>query len=1301
MSDDFDKDWDDDLPDWLNDDDDTPSEDDDADFDDLDWLQTDDDDAAPGPEQPDRTGVTGDLEWRTEFDADSGSAPADDDEFPDFDWMGDEADGETGGDPTRTGVTGELSWIQDHDDAFERQIEEAEQAARERGDYVGFDPADEADAAPADADDETLPDWLADDAPAEQSAVFSDDAPPHAFDEADDETLPDWLADDAPAEQSAVFSDDASPDVEETVEGGLPDWLADEDDDTIDAEEGLPDWMAEPAEDDQAQAGGGMVGWLQDDAGADDDFDDSFLDDLDDSDELQDLQGDVFSMEAESDSDFIDTDDEALPDWMQTDEFQAFVEQEDDLLQAFEDDAAEDDDIDLDALLSESSGSVVPGYGDFSEEDFSAEIDDDASDFDILGASERTGLTGVLGDIDEDLLDAGDDDNFDLLGQLSGDETGAETPIADSVAEDDAFLDRAQAEGFGVDDLPDEPADLDMDFLGDVLGDAEAEPAPPEQRKDWFGDDDEPDLEAASQADLDWLTGISADDLDQTEPDQPAQAEPVAEDSDIDVDDFLSTLDDVDLPDTGGLKTSTDDLDFDSFFDDDLDNIDYDTNAEGFDVASIELNPDAPEWLQDFAQESSTSKQSAAALARQQEDRPIEDLDDRLRGLRDRGLNLPADAVSGDTPAIERVIPGVQGTLPAVVFDPGEVDVLTDFLLSPEQEERVRLLRNTMGTEEATEDARKSRRRILTDRLVIGVFLLLVMILPFFNDAFQIGDRPPQVFTVGSPGMEFFGAVDDAQAGDVVLVAVEFGSTGAAEMDEATDALLRHLLARGSVPVIVGGDAIGLLRVNERITTIAEENDLTVNRDYIVGSYLVADVTGLRNFAQNIDRYVGTNPFGEDTGYSVEAIRSFDSIIVIAERADRVRAWAEQVAPLTTAPLLAITGQSAMPLAEPYLQAQADETIAGYLTGYRDGYTYTRMVNALIAGDGVIVITAPTATPTSTPSATPTAEPTTIPAEVTADPAVPDAPEATDEAIPPVTTVPDETDATPTPSATPTSTPSPTATLEPSATPEPTNTPSATPTPTPEPARIATVIVDSAVNIRPDPSTANTPVGVLQSGGRALIIGEEINDIDELWYNIRFQNVNGEFIDGWIRNDLVEVTVAGEQPEDFPTITPVGATDDDEEAARPGTLGKLRPRAGQQDEPPATPSPQEAILTLTAIAEDDGLNDLAQTATAFALETPVLPGPDDAEAVILTATASALELDRVEATPETTPEAGPLDRVIGGGPLARDILPAETDADDDRWFAMTIGILFAVIVIGLGNLINIVRVVLRQRETDE
>ena len=116
---------------------------------------------------------------------------------------------------------------------------------------------------------------------------------------------------------------------------------------------------------------------------------------------------------------------------------------------------------------------------------------------------------------------------------------------------------------------------------------------------------------------------------------------------------------------------------------------------------------------------------------------------------------------------------------------------------------------------------------------------------------------------------------------------------------------------------------------------------------------------------------------------NVDSLDGFALVIVIAESGETVRQWMEQVAPLTDTPFVIGVGQSAQPLARPYVDS-AD--VRGYLVGAPDAFTYNAM-NIAINGDPTEAPTAtstPTITPTLSATDTPSPQPATeVPGAVT------------------------------------------------------------------------------------------------------------------------------------------------------------------------------------------------------------------------------------------------------------------------------------------------------------------------------
>ena len=395
------------------------------------------------------------------------------------------------------------------------------------------------------------------------------------------------------------------------------------------------------------------------------------------------------------------------------------------------------------------------------------------------------------------------------------------------------------------------------------------------------------------------------------------------------------------------------------------------------------------DWLAELQSAVSVGDVSAAAIVRQKQDRPVEELPERLKKLRQRAEQIPEDTPKPKNDALTDVLPGVSDALTPAPFVAGSLTLAQGVILSAEQQHKVDLLKALipaaeeqpkfrMSAIEATynspfmpdlEDTPESsvvpekvqaparvrtRRRlrinIRIDRFFVAVLLALALILPFLVPALRVGTLPPSSFAAGSPAQSAFDQINAVEPGTLVLVGIEYGPTSAAELDGMTDAVLRHILLRAAFPVIIGGNPVGVLRAENLFAAINADSaflqrigasaPLQANKDYYIVRYLPGSVIGLRAFSQDTANLLLSDIRGQTSGLNVRSLRDFGLISVITDRPEDLRAYAEQIAPLTHAPLLAAVNYGSAPLAEPYASALG----GGLLVGYRDAYTYDLML---------------------------------------------------------------------------------------------------------------------------------------------------------------------------------------------------------------------------------------------------------------------------------------------------------------------------------------------------------------------
>lgn len=784
-----------------------------------------------------------------------------------------------------------------------------------------------------------------------------------------------------------------------------------------------------------------------------------------------------------------------------------------------------------------------------------------------------------------------------------------------------------------------------------------------------------------------------------------------------DIDSLLASYENI-QPD---VAPATNQADTD-LFDADLDRLLSDRELEEVNARRTEnrasitgLSPDAPDWLTELgASVGSVDEVSAAAIVRKQSqtERSVDELSDRLYALHEAGMEVPATDDSSVPEVIKTLLPGVNQVLTDVPINTGALAISGEAALTDAQRDKINLLRSLVAVEEEKPRARKPsaidmtlassnladfgepdligvpatpveavtpaavpkrRAPFKVDRLIISLIVVVAVVLPFFVGNLRLGELPPTQFAANSRQQAVYDRVDALQSGDYALIAAEYGPTGAAELDGMLDAMLRHVLMRGAKPVLVSSNPVGLLHarnVLEEISTdtayVAKINQgggaLTANNDYYVGRYLAGEITGLRAFGQNVGGMLDSDIDGQPTQLDLTSLRDFSVIAVIAERAEDIRAWAEQIAPIAGQQLVIATGNSAAPLAEPYALTGAmssESGIGGLLVGYRDAYTYRQMIDVSLFGASMARPSTNTPEPTQTEvpatavpteaateeatalvettEATSSVEPTaSAPAPTEAQGSITEVPvqETTATTVPP--TVAATATVAPTSTVVPSATAAgPTATLKPSSTPV---TPTATvtvPPPTPSVSLTGVINADDTVNVREGPGRNFARVGSVRPGDTVPVLGR---NADGTWIQIRLEDGT----EGWVLADLITIQApASATATQSAFIDPYSVV---------GLVADYSMSAGV-----SVPMLQQAEVTAEASAE-----------------------------VTPEATLEITEEAAAETTTEPSQVAATPTAVVAGVPTA---IPYR----DERWYGMTLGLIAIILVIGLGAIINIVR----------
>ncbi len=549
-----------------------------------------------------------------------------------------------------------------------------------------------------------------------------------------------------------------------------------------------------------------------------------------------------------------------------------------------------------------------------------------------------------------------------------------------------------------------------------------------------------------------------------------------------------------------------------------------------------------------FRRQRDEAPSSASQLISEREERPLEELDERLRDLRQRSLQ-------GSEPPADQPLYNVDEVLVSPeALNPGG-GLIGAVALSKAQEEQVELLRDivdgaTPGPSPGGASPGRGSPVALTTatRLVAAVFVLLLASLPFVSSDFDFFPLPPADFEARrGDARSLYNALDNLRPDDRLLLALEYGATAAGELDPLADLALRHIFAQGAQPLIVSSNPIAIARAENIIREINRSvmrANLVVEAGahYHILRYLPGGALGLRELSENFAAVARYSSSGAETGLDIASLADLQYIVLLAESAETIRFWAEQVVPESAeTPLLAITSYAAEPLAQAY--AESLPQIAGLLHGYRDAFSYGEMLKSAYGMAPPIPLT-PTLEPAPNTTATPlpassTPDPTATPAPIT--PTLDWTPTLIHITVQPTATATPDlqrlSTAPPGERATPSredlddpaNQPGEQAVAVATVMAQPTSAPAATiaasdtpgPTATVASIRVVEVISPQQVRIRRGPTTADDILRLAQAGDRFEVVGA---NGDGSWHQIALE----PGLNGWIAQFLVEELVMTE-----------------------------------------------------------------------------------------------------------------------------------------------------------------------------
>ncbi len=568
------------------------------------------------------------------------------------------------------------------------------------------------------------------------------------------------------------------------------------------------------------------------------------------------------------------------------------------------------------------------------------------------------------------------------------------------------------------------------------------------------------------------------------------------------------------------------------------------------------------------SEDSSLETPSAPDLLGLQDERPLEELDEGLRSLRERsaaGAQFEVESRQALYDVDEVLVS------PEVLQKPG--GVISAAALSKAQEQQVEMLKDIVGGAGQAEET--GGRRFLPSaafslsaapRLLGSAVLCLMVSLPFVSSDFSEGQLPPSEFHEDRPGATtVYDLLDNLTVDDYVLVAFEYGPAAAGELDAIADLFLRHIVAQRAKPLIVSSNPIAIVHAQNIIRGInrsvaSSGNDLQRGRDYFILRYLPGGSLGLRELSENFADVARVSHKGELTGLDFDSLEDLAAIVLVAERAEDMRNWAEQVvAEVADTRLLAASGYAAAPLAQVY--ADSMEEIVGLVVGYRDAYTYGEKLENNY-GDPLPAALEPDAR-TDAPEVEAAVEPAAQEEQTSEADAQLELAQATATEKPPATEMP-----SPTVRSLPTTTPRPSNTAPPTATDPPTATA------TQETVRVVEIVSPQQVRIRRGPSTASDILQLALAGDMFELIGA---NGDDSWYRIALS----AGLEGWIAEFLVEVKEATRAALQAAQASASARISDERVFLRREfnvSLGKNRPRYYQVNTPISGDIPEYVLL---------------------------------------------------------------------------------------------------------------------------
>jgi len=396
-------------------------------------------------------------------------------------------------------------------------------------------------------------------------------------------------------------------------------------------------------------------------------------------------------------------------------------------------------------------------------------------------------------------------------------------------------------------------------------------------------------------------------------------------------------------------------------------------------TAEVAVAAELPEWIAELRPD----RKPILRIGDQEialEERPLTDLPEPMLALRERLKQLPsASATEENKDSPLSGIPEVLQPIPLTAV-PAPL-APSSALATAAQLAGAQSLRKIVAAQEAILKQRetaeisapahvKPRARFKFDRLLLTVFLVVVVILPFFTDLATLVPAP-RLADLDAATQARLSAVSAALEsipnGSVALVAFEYTPTAVGEMDDLARALLRDLFKRDIRPIVLSTSPAAALyaqhllyrlsRSAAEMALLGRREPLLPRRDYIVLGYLPGGVSGVRALANalyddSLQQQVifGSDLEGAPSDIRLEQLRALraNPTFVLAQSQEDVRTWVEQFRPPPEASaspelrMVIATTAAASVAAQTYAAADPDRVV-GALSGLRDALLYREL----------------------------------------------------------------------------------------------------------------------------------------------------------------------------------------------------------------------------------------------------------------------------------------------------------------------------------------------------------------------